>query len=117
MKTFEQLYCERFSCDASRFASSVFRAALPWHARLLAPFFGGIRGKYFEPDRELIAAAGEATSIERIRAEIRDFFASSANRRYLRLSLRIRVSTRRLQTIARRCGVPEFGSAAEVVFR
>lgn len=117
VKTFEQLYCEHHRCDASRFRSRVFAAALPWRAKLAAPLLGGLGGKYFSPERDLLAAVGEAISMPRIRDEIRDYFMDPVQQRWLRRLAGVRLSTRRLQRIAIRCGVPGAGEGSETVFR
>lgn len=117
VKTFEQAYCEHHQCDASRFRSHIFWAALPWRAKFVAPLLGRLRGRYFSPERDLIAAVGEAISMARIRDEIRDYFMDPVQHRWLRRLGGIRLSTRRLQRIALRCGVAAAAPGSETVFR
>ena len=101
-KTFREIFCERHECDATGFKEALFRTCLPRRARILAFALGGFNGRFFAPDRDLISHVGEATTIASIREEIRDFFMHSANARWLRRALGVRISTRRIQSVARR---------------
>lgn len=100
--TFREAFCARHDCDAAHFKKALLRACLPFRARLLAVPLGGLNGKFFAPDRDLVYHIGEATTIASIREEIRDFFMHTANTRWLRREFGVRISTRRILTIARR---------------
>lgn len=117
MKTFEQLYCERYACDAVRFGGQVFRASLPLRARFCAIFLGGFWGRYFGPERDLIASVGEATTMVRIRDEIRDYFMDPVHKAWPRRIAGLRISTRRLQRVARTCGVADPEGSSVETFR
>lgn len=117
MKTFEQLYCERYGCDAVQYPRRLFYATLPWRARICAWILGGFWGRYFSPERDLIADAGEATSMARIRDDIRDYFMDPVHQRWLRRGAGIRLSTRRLQRIALSCGVADSIGGSSDTFR
>lgn len=101
MKTLAERYCEIHRCDEMRCRARLFRAALPWHARLSSWLLGGFRGGYFAPDRQLIEGVSAATRMGQVYEEIRDYFMEPANRGWLRGRWRIRVSTTRLKQIVR----------------
>ena len=105
MKTFEELYCERSHCDASRFARRVFRASLPWYVRPLSVVFGGFGGRFFRADRDLILGAGEAQNLAQLEDDIRDYFMNPTNHRWLKKSFHLRISTQRLKAIAIASGI------------
>lgn len=72
------------------------RRAVPWvpMLRLLDP-------EYFAPDFELVARAAGVRTWRELREEIRDFTTDSRNAKWLRRQGRVRISTRRLQRLAR----------------
>ena len=100
MPNFEEIYCQRHHCDKGRFRRDLFWKCVPPHAIPLAWLFGGVRGSFFEADREMLAGVAVATRGERISDEVHDFFHHPANRRWLRRVLRIRMSTAKLRLIA-----------------
>lgn len=104
VKTFEELYCERTHCDASRFAPRVFRACLPWYVRPFAVLFGAFGRRLFRADRDLIAGAGEALTLARIENESREYLLNLARQPWWKKSV-LRLSTERLKAIAIESGV------------
>lgn len=102
MKSFLLLFCESARCPESEFARRVFWRCLPPHAVPVAFLLGGWRGDYFSLDRELIQAAGRAANLRQVREEITDYFLQRENARWLRRRGLVRVSTSRLQKLAKR---------------
>lgn len=80
----------------------MFRHCLPLYVRPLAACLGGLAGDFFEADRELILGVGRATNMDGVRDEISNFFLHPANKRWLRAAGGVRISTKRLKSIARR---------------
>lgn len=95
-------------CAARRWRAEELGQRLFWHclhrrAVLLAPVVRLFDAEYFAPDRELLARAAGTRSLRQLREEIRDFTTDPRNERWLRQHGRVRVSTRRLQRLAREC--------------
>jgi hypothetical protein len=114
MATFSKIYCQRHRCDRARFVTRVFRQSLYPHARLIAPVILLLHRDFFSADRALILGVADATTMQRIREEVRDYYSDSSNRGWLRHAVCIRVSGQRLKNIARRY-LPE-GSASSPPF-
>ena len=115
MPTFREAYCAKHGCSPEQFANRVFWHALYPHAVPVAPLLIWLNYDYFSPDRSLIANAADATSVARVREEVRDYFWDSSNRGWLRRSARVRVSGERLKNLSRRYlpeRAPSPGSAA-----
>ena len=102
MNSFQSLYCEAEHCLETDFIRRVFWRCVPLHAIPAVLVLGGWRSDFFAADRELIASAGRATNLHQLRAEIADYFLDAGNRGWLRRRASIRVSTTRLQRLARR---------------
>ncbi len=93
-------------CAARRWRAEEFGRRLFWHclhrrAVLLVPVVRLCDAEYFAPDRELLARAAGVRSWPELREEIHDFTTDPRNGRWLRQHGRLRVSTRRLQRLAR----------------
>ncbi|HWA87211.1 MAG TPA: hypothetical protein VG710_13370 [Opitutus sp.] len=102
MPTFREAYCAQHECPPEQFAARVFWRSLYPHALPVAPLLLWLNYDYFSPDRSLILLAGDATSVTRVREEVRDYFWDSANRGWMRRTLRLRVSGQRLKNVSRR---------------
>lgn len=101
MPTFLEVYRERHHCTAEQFHHRVLRDCLYPHARLLAPAIRLFNYDFFAADRALISCVAAATTVKRVREEVRDFFWDSNNRGWLRRTVNIRVSGQRLKNLAR----------------
>lgn len=99
--TFRESFCTGEKCPADRFVSRVFWRTLYPHARLAAPFILLFKRSFFEADRSLISATGDACDMKRIREDVRDFFWDSNNRGWWRRRINIRVSGQKLKDLAR----------------
>ncbi len=100
-QSFHDACCRRFGWPAEEFARRAFWWTLYPHARLLA-LLAGRGANLFVVDRALIEFCGRLTSLHAIDAEL-DEHARYANRGFLRRHCRVRISLRRLRTLAQRC--------------
>jgi hypothetical protein len=100
METFEQKYCVVNQCSNEQFRRRVFWKCLHRHAIPAVPFMELFDYKYFEADREFIAAVGAACNMTQVWAEVREYFLSPNNRGWLRRNANMRISARRLLTLA-----------------
>ena len=102
MPTFKEVYCENYSCPPEHFGRQVFMKTLYPQARPLA-LFGGYRSARFARDRVLVDYCGTLRSFKEVEAEIKEYTQLGENRRFLRRTLRLRVSGRRLARLAAEC--------------
>lgn len=117
MQNLREAYCARHGCPPEQFARRLFWEALYRHAVVAAPLLLWLNYDYFSPDRSLIVHAGDATSVARIREEVRDYFWDSSNRGWLRRTLKLRISGQRLKQISRRYlpeGAPRVDSTSPI---
>lgn len=96
--TFAELYCAQTGCPPEKFSRRIFWRTLHWHAVPFAPLWWV--GRYFEADRNLIQACGQASRSKDIREEIREFSYHPQNRSWLHRRAKFRVSTQRLSRLA-----------------
>jgi hypothetical protein len=101
MKTFRELYCERYGVAFDKFERHLVWRALHWQAR---PFFWlrGLNADYYSADFEFVRGVGELRSRREFRNEAAEFHYHPANRGFFRTILRMRVSSHRLQTLFER---------------
>lgn len=102
MSSFRDRFCEQCRCSPDAFVQKVFWATLYPHAMPLAALILLFNREFFSADRALILGVAEATSMKRVRDEVRDYFWDSMNRGWLRRRANIRVSGQRLKNLARR---------------
>jgi hypothetical protein len=102
MSTFRERFCEQHRCSPATFVQKVFWASLYPHAIPFAAIILLVNREFFSADRALILSAGDATTMKKIREDVRDYFWDSTNRGWLRRTANIRVSGQRLKNIARR---------------
>jgi hypothetical protein len=105
MATFQDKFCRKNSCPKKEFVQRVFWLSLYPHAVIVAPAFMLLHDKYsayFDLERELISAVGQATDMGIIRERVREYYWDSNNRGWLRRICRIRISGERLKNLARR---------------
>ncbi len=102
MSNFRDRFCEQHRCAPEAFVQKVFWASLYPHAIPVAALILLVNREFFSADRALILGVAEATTLKRVRAEVRDYFWDSTNRGWLRRSANIRVSGQRLKNLARR---------------
>lgn len=102
MQNFREIYCERHSCKPEDFPRRVFWSCLYHHAKIFAPILLLFSYEFFSADRALITSAAEATSMKKIRDDVREYFWDSTNSGWLRRRANIRISGQRLKNLARR---------------
>ena len=101
MKTFRELYCERHGIAYGDFERVLLWRCLHWQAR---PFYWLLRlnHDYHVADVEFIRGVGELRNRRDFRNEAAEFHYHPGNRGFLRTTLRLRVSSHRLQAIFER---------------
>lgn len=103
MKSFQTVFCEERGCATADFTRKVFWRCLPRRARLCAACLGGSGARFFLPERVLLARVGATTSLRQLEEELDEFLHHPDNRGFLRMTLRIRISTTRLRRLAQGC--------------
>jgi hypothetical protein len=98
--TFEELYCARHACNGTVFREAVFRRCLSRQARLVASVIWTWRRSFFDGDLKLIDELAHLRSVEQVRDELSDFRQEPKNRRFLRRTLRLRLSSGRVIAFA-----------------
>jgi hypothetical protein len=101
MKTFEELFCEVNKCTPAEFPRRLFWKCLYRHALPVAPVLMVLSPKYFAPDKQLIADVRRAEKMNQVWEEVRQYFADSTHRHWLRRRGNVRISARRLINLAR----------------
>ena len=99
MPTFAQRYCARRRLSDEQFARAVLRAALYPQARLLYPVTALVAPEFFAADLELISALGRVRSIRHFHEVSVDYRHSLARAGFVRRTLHLRISLRRLRDI------------------
>lgn len=101
VKTFRDAYCAERACDVAAFEHEIFWRCLPLRARLLAPLAAVLSEDHFSLDREFIRHIGGVGTPEQLNAEIRDFVSDYRNTTWLRRRAKVRISMKRLRSLAR----------------
>jgi hypothetical protein len=102
-RSFKTAFCERFSCSSEEFSDAVFRKCLYRHAAPLVTALGQSHSQLFEEDRRAIEQFGMSTTLDEVRDVLEDFqYVNLTNKHWLRTGLNLRVSGRRLYTLAQR---------------
>lgn len=99
--TLAEWYALQTRCSPVAFRFRLFWQTLYPQAKFVAPFLGGIRSKYFAPERELLDAVGRVKTQRQLAEEIRDYFSHPWNVGWWRKVARIRISTHRLRRVTR----------------
>ena len=102
MKTLAETFAERFggrpeTVERRLFWRCLYRRTFPF-LPLLA-----LRARHFRPDRTLLEGAVKAHSLRQIEEEINEYLLDPDNMHWLRRRAGFRISTRRLQRLARQC--------------
>jgi hypothetical protein len=96
-KPFAELFCSRHRVSPELYRNAMLRRCLYPRALLLRPLLLLFRKGHFDADYELISRVGGLTNHESLHDEIDAFHDPFANRGFLRRTLRLRVSARRVQ--------------------
>ena|ERR1043165_9897395 len=98
--TFCDLVCDAFNCLPDDFNETVFWLCLFPHAIFLARLLWRVHRNYFSQDFVLLESLKPLTSIADVRAELNYFNYRHPQRGFLRGYLKVRISGRRLMTLA-----------------
>ena len=98
MKTFRELYCEHHGVASDNFERVLVWRSLHWQAK---PFYWLLRlnRQYRVADHEFVRGVGELRSRRGFHNAAAEFHYHPHNRGFLRTVFRLRVSSRRLQSI------------------
>ena len=98
MTTFAEKFCSDHKLEAEQYRTEVFvRVLYPGTARVQS-LLKWIPG-YFEADYEFIDGVGRITSLKGFDGEEGDFSRHAKNRGFMRRTLKLRVSGRRLKSL------------------
>ena len=106
MLTFAEKYCSAHKIEPEQFRIAVFCRVLYPRANRIKNLLKLIPG-FFEADYEFIDGVGRITELWGFDGEEADFIQHPGNRRFLRRALRLRVSGRRLKSLAHAAFVAE----------
>jgi hypothetical protein len=98
---FRSAFCKKFQCSMQDFDKRVFWKCLYRHAVPLAACLYWTKREFFQPDLELIRSLASTTTFSEVRAEA-SFIRHDQRMQegFLRGTLRIRISGRRLANLA-----------------
>ena len=100
-KNLQTAFCERYGCVPEEFEAKVFWRCLHRHALPVARVIWLCNREFFNPDLQAIRLLGSARSARELLAEVNSFRDDYPSRsRFLRESLRIRISGKRLLRLA-----------------
>jgi hypothetical protein len=95
------LFCERFSCAPADFEKRFFWKCLYPHARMIVPLLRLVNPDWFERDLRFIRCFGDAKDWKDAKSEIVAFrYEDRFHPRFLRNTLRIRISRRKANQLA-----------------
>jgi len=98
-KTLEELFSAHPGCPLEQFRKRMFWRTLHTHALILAPPL--LLSRYFAPDFQLISSCGRARSMDVLLEEIQAYRENPLTADWLRRRAKVRISTRKLQKVAR----------------
>jgi len=104
--TFAAKFCVRRHITMEHYEETVLKLALYPLARHLRTFLG-LSSSYFNADRDFICGAGRCTRMSEFEREVQEFVHDPASRGFLRQTLDLRVSTRRLRRLVSELLEPE----------
>jgi hypothetical protein len=105
-RSFASRYCAKHGLRHSRYEQVVLRHSLHRAAWLLYPLLA-CRPSYFATDRELIRIAGGCRTLWDFDTEAKDYSVHPDNRGWLRGTLKLRLSARRLRRLVREVLPPD----------
>jgi hypothetical protein len=103
MKTLAESYASKYGGSPTDAGQRLFWRCLYRRAVPFLPILFLLRPRHFQPDRDLVERAAGARSLRQVNEEINDYRSDPANLHWLRQHANLRLSTRRLQHIARDC--------------
>jgi hypothetical protein len=114
-KTFAALYCERHGLAPHEYTEAVLNETLYPLARVLKRMFPRIAARRLTTDVEFVNSVGLLRRFRDYTMESEEFAHNPDNRGFWRVTVNLRVSTRRMRRLVRRTLHPELapGEAAE----
>jgi hypothetical protein len=106
MRTFAELFCQRYHIPPQRYAPAMFRRCLHRRAWLLLPLARLLPGRFFAADYELIHEVGRLTRASGVSDELALYYRQPGNRGFLRRRLRLRISGARVSRLVHRLFKP-----------
>lgn len=107
-QSYKAAFCQKAGCAPDRFPEEVFRRCLYPHAVPLAFLMGRLSSRVFSEDRKAIEQFGLSSSVGEVRNVIEDLrYVNHTNKSWLRTTLKIRVSGRRLFMLAEKLSKSE----------
>ena len=97
--TFAAKFCAHYHITMEHYEDTVLELGLYPLARHLQTFLG-LFSNYFVPDRDFVRGVGRSLHLYDFEREVQEFVHDPANRGFLRNSLNLRISTRRMRRIA-----------------
>jgi len=97
--TFAAKFCAHYHITMEHYEDTVLERTLYPVARHLQTFLA-VRANYFAPDRDFVRGVGRSTRMRDFEQEVQDYVHDPANRGFLRKTLGLRISTRRMRRIA-----------------
>lgn len=101
MTTFSEAFCRRHNLPPERYVRAVLTRSMYPHARLVAPIIRLLSTDHFTADIDLVRGVGRIRSPRDFQTELADFAHHPANEGFLRETLRLRVSAKRLQDLVK----------------
>lgn len=101
-RTFAELYCETNGLTAEQYPARVLAETLYPHARMVAPLLKLLSPAFFSADIEFVQSVGQLRRFREYFAEADEFAHHPLNRGFWRVTLNLRVSSRRLRRLVRR---------------
>jgi hypothetical protein len=100
-ESFRERYCAHFGITSERFEDHVLDRCLFAPARWLRPTLEAVWAATFQRDRSFVTSFGEAQSERDLRNAVEDFQDAQEYAHWIRRHLKIRISSRRFQSLAR----------------
>ena len=101
-KTFQEIFCENRQCDLAEFKDRVFWCCVYRQTVPLAYVLRKLNPAFFADDDTLIRQVALDRDLEEIDANLKDFhYVNRARRHWLRTGLKVRVSGRKVASLAR----------------
>jgi len=99
--TFSEIFCAQNQIPPEQFARVVFNRVLYRRARLVSWLLPLLKGNYFAADFDLIYGVERLRWMREFTSEAERFNEHPANRGWLRRTLYLRISTKRLRALIR----------------
>jgi hypothetical protein len=100
-KTFAEMFCAQRGLPESAYEREVLRETLYPHARVLAGFIRLISSRHFSADADFIFNVGKLRRFREFYNEAEEYSHHPENRGFWRITLSLRVSTRRMRHLVR----------------